>query len=239
LDQGWQQNLHTSSVEPPRRSIGRSFKLGSIRRSQGIPVWIAVCAAVVVMLCWNWQLVVVTSIGAISMLIAYAAQGWNWDGLFLRVQQFIHNPHRRLIAAVGTGTLTVLVTAIMIAIWGSTENHWLASASLLQLIATLLTLMFLAKQAVDRWVEKQQIGIDHLVSRLGATDDLERLIAVRQLAQCVQQSRLPFNQEQAIIEYCQVLLSREAVPAVRDAALDTLEALNYKAFVASSPRPVP
>jgi hypothetical protein len=235
LHQSWHQNIPNSSAETPGRSVASTRSLGRmLRRKQSIPVWMFVGAALLIALVWNWQLVVVTITGGMVMLVAYAAQGWQWDRLFLGLQRFLHSPNRRLIVAAGAGTLATLMLSMILAIWHGAENHWVASASILQFLATLSALFFLAKQAVDRWTQKQQIGIDYLVSKLGATDDLERLVSVRQLAQCVQQNRFPFNQERAIAEYCQVLLNREVVPAIRDAALETLEALNYISIASSS-----
>lgn len=198
-----------------------------LTHKQGLPVWVLVGAALLVLAFWNWQLVVATLSGVVIMLLVYAAQEWDWQRLLLRSQQFFYSPNRQLAIAVIAGAVGVLLTYMTLAIWGNTENHWLASVDILQLLATLAILILLGQQIVSRWLQKQQVDLDRLVMQLNAPNDLDRLIAVRQLAQCVHEQRFPLNQEKAIIAYCQVILSRETVPAVRDAALETLKALKY------------
>ncbi len=223
-----QKHWHTLplTAQQPMQSVGRMF-----RQNQKLPAWTLAAVALLILLSLNWQLVVATGLGVIIMLVTYAAQGWKWHSLFLQVQKFINSPNRRLIVAVGMGAATVLGTYMIFAIWSETANHWLASVSIMQFVATLSVFILLVKQVIGQWLQETQTQFDRLVLQLTASNDLERLIAVRQLAQCVQQNSLLIAQEQAIAQYCQVLLDRELVSAVREAALETLEALNYKATI--------
>jgi hypothetical protein len=205
------------------RSAGRM-----LRRKQGLPVWAIVAVALLMLSLWNWQLVVATIAGVTVMGLVYVWQDWNWGRLILRSQKLLSHPNSKFTLAVGMGAGTVLLTYMVSAIWSNIENHWLASAGILQLAATLAVLGLLIKQAIDNWLTAQEANVEQLIAQFTANDDLERLIAVRQLAQRVQQKRLPLNQETAIAQYCQVLLGRETVPTIREAALETLEALNYK-----------
>ena len=205
------------------RSAGRI-----LRRKQGLPVWAIVAIALLMLSLWNWQLVVATVAGVIVMSLVYVWQDWNWGRLILRSQKLLSHPNSKLTLAVGMGAGTVFLTYMIAAIWSNIENHWIASAGILQLAATLTVLGLLIKLAIDNWLTTQEANVEQLVAQFTANDELERLIAVRQVAQRVQQKRLPLNQEMAIAQYCQVLLGRETVPAIREAALETLEALNYK-----------
>ncbi|MEE3715630.1 hypothetical protein V2H45_02600 [Tumidithrix elongata RA019] len=208
----------------------------SLRRKQDFPMWALVAVVLLIMLFWNWQLVMATMAGVMVMSLIYILQDWEWHGLLPRLQKLWRSPYRRLSLAVATGASTVFFTYTLLGIWSSVPDHWLASAEILQLTATFAVLLLLAQQVIDRWVQKQQTSIDQLISRITSTDDLERLIAVRQLAQCVQQKRFPLSQERAIADYCHLLLSRESVPAIRDAALETIESLNYLNLPSSSVR---
>lgn len=205
-----------------------------LRRRQGMPVWAIVAIALLMLALWNWQLVVATIAGIVVMSLVYVGQDWNWSSLILRGQKLLDHPNRQFTVAVGMGAGSVCFTYMVAAIWYAIDNHWLAGAGILQLVATLTVLVLLIKQAIDNWLKTQQSNVDTLVAQFTASDDLERLIAVKQLAQRLQQKRLPLNQEVAIAQYCQVLLSRETVPAIQDAALEILEAINYKQIKSSA-----
>ncbi|WP_156815366.1 hypothetical protein [Pseudanabaena sp. PCC 6802] len=205
-----------------------------LRRKQGMPIWAIVAIALLMLALWNWQLVVATIAGVVVMSLVYVGQDWNWSSLILRWQRLLNHPNRQFTVAVVAGAVAVCFTYMVAAIWHGIDNHWLASAGILQLIATLAVLGLLFKQAIDKWIETQRSNVDALVAQFTASDDLERLIAVKQLAQHLQQQRLPLNQEIAIAQYCQVLLGRETVPAIQDAALEVLEAINYKQIKSSA-----
>lgn len=212
----------TATSQQFMRSLGHS-----LRRKQDFPMWALVAAILLLMLFWNWQLVAATIAGVTVMSAIYILQDWEWHGFLPYIQKLWRSPYRRLSLAVVTGAATVFFTSTLLGIWTSISDHWLASAEILQLCATFAVLFLLAGQAIERLIQKQQTSLDRLIERMTAADDLERLIAVRQLAQCVQQKRFPLSQEQAIADYCQLLLARESVPAIREAALEAIESLTY------------
>jgi len=198
-----------------------------IRRSRRLPSWAFVAAGLFLLLFWNWQLVGATIAGGSVMTMVYVAQSWNWQTLPIRVQKFLNSPNRSLIVAVTSGVSTVLLTYVIFGVWTSVENHWLASVEISQFLVILVVLLILTARLITQSLRSSQQHIDRLITQLTADDELERLIAVRQIAQSIQEQRLPFNQEKAIAEYCQILLSRETVPMVREATLDVLAELKY------------
>jgi hypothetical protein len=226
---------HTQEVAPTSQQFMRSLR-HSLKRKQDFPIWALVAVVLLVMLVWNWQLLTATIAGVTVMSLIYILQDWQWQELFPHIQKLWRSPYRRLSLAVATGASTVFFSSTLLGIWSGVPDHWLASAEILQLSATFAVLFLLAQQALNQLVQKQQTNLDQLVARMTATDDLERLIAVRQLAQCVQQKRFPLSQERAIADYCQLLLTRESVPAVREAALETIESLTYLNLPSSSVR---
>jgi hypothetical protein len=225
-------NYNHSSSSGSRQFMHSAGRI--LRRKQGMPIWAIVAIALLALALWNWQLVVATIAGVVVMSLVYVGQNWNWSSLILRGQKLLDHPNRQFTVAVGMGAGTVCFTYMVAAIWHAIDNHWLASAGILQLLATLAVLVLLVRQAIDNWFKNQQSNVDRLVAQFTASDDLERLIAVQQLAQYLQQKRLPLNQEIAIAQYCQILLNRETVPAIQNAALEILEAINYKQIKATN-----
>jgi hypothetical protein len=177
------------------------------------------------LLVWNWQLIAATSAGIAAMTAIYLMQDWNWNTILWRVHKFFQSPYRYLPLSVASGTVTVFLTYTLLALWSNQENHWLASASILQLGATLTVLVLLIRQNFNQWFQRQQNNFDQLITQLTVNDDIARLIAIKQITQYVQTNRLPAAQEKAIADYCNLLLNRETEITTREALFETLEAL--------------
>ncbi len=224
------QEQETTASQPRQTSqqFLRSLWLG-LSREQGLPVWALLAIFGVLLLVWNWQLIAATSIGIFVMIAVYVMQDWNWNVILWRLQKFLQSPYRHLPLSVASGTVTVLLTYTILAIWSNQENHWLGFANILQLGAILGIFAILVRQAFSQWLQRQQNNFDQLISQLTAnndlTDDLSRLMAIKQINQYVQENQLPTAQEKAIADYCQVLLNRETEPTTREAIFETLESL--------------
>ena len=196
-----------------------------LSREQGLPLWALLAVFLIMLLLWNWQLILATSAGIFVMLAMYAIQDWNWNVVLWRVQKFLQSPYRHLPISVASGTVTVFLTYTALAIWSNQENHWLASASVLQIGATLGILIILVRQSFSQWLQRQQDNFDQLIAQLMVDDELARLIAIKQINQYVQANRLPVTQQRAIADYCQILLSRETETIMREAIFETLESM--------------
>jgi hypothetical protein len=214
------QESITSQVQKLMRSL-----LRGLAREQGLPVWALLAIFLVMLLLWNWQLIAATSAGIFAMIAVYMMQDWNWNVVLWRIQKFLQSPYRLLPISVASGTVTVFLTYMVLAVWSDQENHWLASANILQLGASLSVLVLLVRQAFRQWLQRQQDNFDQLIAQLVVNDDLARLIAIKQINQYVQNNQLPVAQEKAIIDYCQILLNRETETTMRDAIFETLESL--------------
>ena len=202
----------------------RSFWRGLVGK-QSLPVWALLAVFLMMLLIWNWQLIVATSAGIFAMISIYVFQDWNWNVVLWRIQKFLQSPYRYLPLSVASGSVTVFLTYTLLAIWSNQENHWLALANILQLGSTLLILILLVRQAFKQWLQRQQDNFDQLISQLTVTDDLARLIAIKQINQYVHENQLPASQERAIADYCNLLINRETESTMREALFDTLEAL--------------
>jgi hypothetical protein len=210
----------TSQVQQLMRSLWRGLV-----REQGLPVWALLAIFLVMLLLWNWQLIAATSAGIFAMIAVYMIQDWNWNVILWRIQKFLQSPYRLLPLSVASGAGTVFLTYMVLAVWSDQENHWLASANILQLGATLGILVLLVRQAFRQWLQRQQDNFDQLIAQLAVNDDLARLIAIKQINQYVKDNRLPIAQERAIADYCQILLNRETETTMREAIFATLESL--------------
>jgi hypothetical protein len=177
------------------------------------------------LLVWNWQLIAATSAGIAVMIAIYIVQDWNWNVILWRVQKFLQSPYRHLPLSVASGTITVFLTYTILTLWSTQQNHWLASANILQLSATLGIFVLLVRQAFVQWLQRQQDDFDQLITQLTVNDDLARLIAIKQITQYIQANRLPASQERSIADCCNLLLNRETEVTMREAIFETLEAL--------------
>ena len=214
-----------STASPSQaQQLWRSLWRG-LAREQGLPVWALLAIFLVMLLLWNWQLIAATSAGIFAMIAVYLMQDWNWNVILWRIQKFLQSPYRHLPLSVASGTVTVFLTYMVLAVWSNQENHWLASANILQLGATLGVLVLLVRQAFSQWLQRQQNNFDQLITQLAVNDDLARLIAIKQINQYIQDNRLPAAQERAIADYCQILLNRETETTMREAIFEALESL--------------
>jgi len=200
-----------------------------LKRSQNnqLPNWLIVAVGLFLLSFWYWQLVIATLVGAATLILVYVAQSWNWNLLLSKVQRFLTSPNRGMILATMAGCGAIIFSYISLMVWSSLDNHWLAGLAISQLLVVLGVLVLLVFKILNQWQQNSQQNLDYLATRLTSVDELERLIAIKQLAQSLRQRHLPLAQEQAIAQYCQILLNREAVETVRTATLEVLEELRY------------
>ncbi|MDX2256374.1 MAG: hypothetical protein NW214_12735 [Pseudanabaenaceae cyanobacterium bins.39] len=177
------------------------------------------------LLMWNWQLIAATLAGIFVMIVMYAAQDYKWNSILWQIHRFSQSPYRHFPLSVASGTATVILTYIVFSLWSNQENHWLATASILQLGSICGIFILLLRQSFQQWLQRQQLNFDQLIAQLTVNDDLTRLLAIKQINQYVRENYLPSAQEQAIASYCQILLSRENEPTMREALFETLESL--------------
>lgn len=219
------QNQETSSQLPLQLPHIFKSMLRGTSRGQSLPLWILLIIFLLMLLAWNWQLIVATSLGILTMITVYAMQDWNWNVILWRVQKFLQSPYRHLSMSVVSGTATVFLTYSILSIWSNQPDHWFAAASILQLGATLGALGLLGYQVFTQWLYRQQDSFDQLIAQLTDSDDLLRLVAIKNINHYIHSNFIPATQERAIADYCQVLLNRETEPIMREAIFETLESL--------------
>jgi hypothetical protein len=214
-----------TSISNPNQKIQARQSHRSSRLISKNAAFFGISSLVLVGLSLDWQLVVATGAAIAAMSNVYSSQSWNWRKNGVRLKQFLQGSNGKLAIAVTIGSSTMLLFYTILAIWNSQGDHWLGFGESLQFLAILAVLGLLLKQVFQTDSNQSQKRLNRLVLDLASENDLQRLIAVRQLGQSIKQIHLPLDQEQAIAEYCEVLLRSETFMPVREAAFELLESL--------------
>ncbi|TVP64926.1 MAG: hypothetical protein EA343_04465 [Nodularia sp. (in: Bacteria)] len=114
------------------------------------------------------------------------------------------------------------------AIWVDSKSSWIAAGAIVQGLGTLLTLILLIWQIVSFYGNQQQNKVDQLLVNLTAPDSLKRLIAVRQLTKIIISQGVDSQMQEEVVQCLRLLLSQEPETVIRDAALDSLQALDCR-----------
>lgn len=186
--------------------------------------WSLASFGTVLMLSWNWKLVMATAAGMGSMSLVYLALGENWQRYWLLWQGFFKGSQGKLTLAVGSGSLAALSTYIAAELWADTDNRWLATGMIAEGVGTLLTLGLLSWHILHQQKQQSDNQFERLLQQLTESDPLKRLIAVRQLTKRAHQSVLVLGEKQELEIYFNLLLSQEPDPHIRQTVLDYLQA---------------
>ena len=177
------------------------------------------------MLLSNWKLVLATGTGTLVMLGAYSLQQKDWQKIAADLRRFLGGSNRKVAIAVATGGLATFSTYMAVSIWIDSENHWMAAGLILQGVGTIATLTLLSWQLLNQQSSPDEASLNELLMHLTDADSLKRLIAVRQLGSLVEQHKCEERQERAIADYFSLMLERETSTAVREALLESLQAI--------------
>lgn len=216
LSQDW-------SVRRVEKTLIRFFSSVKVRKASK---WMLGSFVFVVMLAWNWKLVMATGSGVGLMLLVYSMQGWNWHAHLSNWRQFFTGSQGKLTVAVGSGGLAALGTYIAASIWADSENRWLAIGTILQGLGTLITLLLLGWHISGDRAEQDEVRFERLLQDLTATESLKRLIAVQQLATLANKPRLRQIYQPQLVEYFSLMLSTEEDAIVCEAILRSLQKWN-------------
>ena len=177
---------------------------------------------VVAMLLWNPKLLFSCSAGVLVMLLVYSMPQWNWSQFWCQIRNFLETTKGRLVLSVTSGGIACLGTYTAATIWFNTPNVWIGAGAIVQGLATVLTLILLAQLLISLYGQEDKL--EQFLENLTDKDPLKRLISVRQLTKlAIQQPEL--DTKQYIIECLQLLLTTESEAAIRDAAFNSLQAL--------------
>ncbi len=157
------------------------------------------------------------------MLLVYSMPQWNWSQFWCQIRNFLQTTNGRLVLSVTSGVIACLGTYTAATIWFNTPNVWISAGAIVQGLATVLILILLAQLLISLY-GNQEDKLEQFLENLTDTDPLKRLISVRQLTNLATQ-QLELDTKQYIIECLQLLLTTESEAAIRDAAFNSLQAL--------------
>lgn len=190
---------------------------------------------IVAMLLWNWKLLLALLAGVGVMLFVYSMQEWNWQQRWSEIQKFLNCPNRRLVLAVSSGGIATVSTYMAAAIWVDSQSHWIAAGAIVQGLATILILILLVWQIVNFYGNRQEDNFERLLVKLTEQDPLKRLIAIRQLTKAIARKKIDATAQQDVVRCLQLLLTQEEEAVVREAAFESLQALDTLQIPTSSP----
>ncbi len=189
---------------------------------------------VVGMLLWNWKLLLALVVGIGVMLLVYSMQKWNWQLRWSEIQKFLNGPNRRLALAVGSGGIATISTYMAAAIWVDSNSPWIGAGAIVQGLGTLLTLILLVWQIINFYGNREEDNFERLLLNLTEQDPLKRLIAIRQLTKFITRKKIDAAVQQNVVQCLQLLLTQEKEPIIREAAFESLQALDSPQMLASS-----
>jgi hypothetical protein len=179
---------------------------------------------------WNWQLLVAACVGIGLMWLTYQISLKQWRKLWEKIISSLTGSNRKLVFAVLSGSLGGFVTYMMTAIWADSENHWLATASILQGFGTLITLILLGWQINRDSSDRYHTKFEQLVTDLTAADCLKRFMAIHQLTNLGQKKVLNQEQRRQLIEYFYFMLAQSPETSIQEALYDSLDVLGVSAY---------
>jgi hypothetical protein len=185
--------------------------------------WLLGALGLLILIFWNWKLLLATGAGVGVMLAVYGLQQGHWQVYRSRLQQFFQSSHRQFTLAVSSGAIAALLTYTAASIWVDAENRWLAMGAIFQGLGTLLTLLLLSWQMLVRRSQDWENQFDRLLDDLTHSDPLRRALAVRQLTRLEVQGKLNSSDRDHLLEYFHVLLAREPEKLVRNSIIDALQ----------------
>jgi hypothetical protein len=217
----WQRFIKNIPLrELPQLKTGAMRRI-SQRKNPAQLLWLL--TIVVAMLLWNPKLLFASGSGIFVMLLVYSMPQWDWSNFLHKLRNLLQTTSGRLVLSVTSGLIACLGTYTAVTIWADAPNVWIGGGAIVQGIATVLVLILLARLLISLHGNRED-KLDQLLENLTNPDPLKRLISVRQLTKLATQ-QLDSDIKKCIIECLQLLLTNESEATIRDAAFDSLQAL--------------
>ncbi len=189
---------------------------------QGSGSWLFFLTLMAVLMAWNWELLLATSLGVMMMVVLYQMQAWDWKSRWAEVRRLMSGPNRRLTVAVAGGGGMMLCTYWAISLWMETDNGWLAASEIFEGLGILAILGVLVAGAIASPSRQQELELDTLLLQMTDPEPLRRLLAMRRIKRLLY-SRYGQQESGLIFDALRLALSRESEPVVRDAVLESLQ----------------
>jgi len=207
---------------PQLKTGARKAKLFQRKNPAGILWFLTIILA---MFLWNPKLLFSCGSGILVMLLVYSMPQWDWSQFWNKVRNYLQTTNGLLALSVTSGAIACLGTYTATTIWVEAPSVWIGAGAIIQGIATVMVLVLLVRLLISLHGNQEQDKLDQLLEKLTDTDPLKRLIGLRQLTKLAIRQQLEPDEKQCIIECLQLLLTNESEAAIRDAAFDSLQAL--------------
>ena len=230
---GWEQLLKSILYRTKTRN-GGVYAISSARLSQIISQGLLILA-LVSLWWWNWQLLLSAGVGVSLMWLTYKVSAKQWRRLWQTIVGLLTGSNRKLVFAVGGGSLGGFITYLFAVVWADTENHWLAVSSILQGFGILTTLILLGWHISRDSKHRTLAKFEQLLKDLTAYKSLKRFIAIRQLTNLARKKALDSEQKLQLVEYFHFMLSQPQEPSIQSALLDSLDILGVSNLSFSQP----
>jgi hypothetical protein len=168
-----------------------------LARSKG---WLLGFSGLVLLLLWQWQLVVSGGIGLAAMLTVYLVMQGQWQLPNINWQRFWSRSSRPLTLAGVAGGVVWFCTYCTIALWQETGGSWFAKSMILEGFGLLAVLGLLGWQLSRHPADRTHPSAElNLLADLSHSDPVQRLIAIRRIAQqMTQQMTQPITAETSL-----------------------------------------
>lgn len=217
----WQRFIKNNPLrELPQLKTGAMRRI-SQRKNPAQLLWFL--TIVVAMLLWNPKLLFASGSGILVMLLVYSMPQWDWSNFVDNLRNYLQTTSGRIVLSVTSGAIACLGTYTGVTIWADAPNVWIGGGAIVQGIATVLVLILLARMLISLHQDRED-KLERSLDNLTDTDPLKRLIGVRQLTKLATDQLEP-EEKKYVIECLQLLLTNESEAKIRDAAFDSLQAL--------------
>ncbi|MEM6751920.1 MAG: armadillo-type fold-containing protein [Cyanobacteria bacterium P01_C01_bin.38] len=216
----WQRFIKNIPLRELPQLKTRAMRRISQRKNPAQLLWFL--TIVVAMLLWNPKLLFASGSGIFVMLLVYSMPQWDWSIYLHQLRNYLQTTSGRLVLSVTSGAIACLGTYTAVTIWADAPNVWIGGGAIVQGMATVLVLILLARLLISLHEDRED-KLERSLNNLTDTDPLKRLISVRQLTKLATQ--LEPDEKKYIIECLQLLLTNESEAKIRDAAFDSLQAL--------------
>lgn len=224
--------IQNSAKKPlTMKQVNLNRQLPTIRGRKNRGWWLLLINLIIVMLCWNWQLVITTITGVIVMLVVYFLPNWDFNSFLAKIRQFIHSPNSQLILAVSSGAIASILTYITTGILIHTDNSMIAASMIIQTLGTPLMIILLILQLVNNQHNRHNNKFNLLINNLTESDHLKRLIAIKELIKLGENKNLTVTEKQTISEYFCLMLTQEQETVIRDALLSGLQIFSNQTLI--------
>lgn len=213
-------------------------QLPTVQRWSGPGGWLLVIAGAAALVYWNGRLVLATGVGVGVMMLIYLMHDWKLSLPWAEIRKWLDGWNQPIALAIAGGGVATLTTYLAASIWVESDSAWIAVGSLLQGAGTLVVLVLLVWNLLQRQASRDRVSYNQLLADLTHDDPLKRLIAVRRLTSTVPDQKDNSAQRQEIADYFRLMLSREQEPIIREAVLDGLQLLDRVKALKPAMQPV-